>query len=374
MASSQFSISVLLKAIDQLTPVLNRAVGRMQAFGTRLRAVSQRVGAGARSASLMISAPLIGVAAPAIRTAAQYQSSMNMVGAVTNATTQQFEQMGRVARHLGATTQFSASQAADGLKFLGMAGLNVDRSIALLPKTLQLAASAQLDMGTAADISTNVMSAFGLEARDMAKVNDVLVNAFTKSNQDLLQLAEGIQKAGPIAKSTGYDVAELAGALGVLAGAGIRGSEAGTGLRNIMLRLPTPNAKATKYLKLLNMELRNQDGSMKKLTGVVEEFEKASLRWSDSIGVIATEQALMETAIEMFGTRGGPQFIAMLGQGSEAMKDMIEGLRETGTAARVADRQQVEGGLVGRQTEDPGDLGVGERTDRHGTQIEGHRL
>lgn len=336
MASEKFDLSVILRFIDKASP-------GMKKFGRGLAAVGKKMGQTAKRGAKVGAVMGTAFGTLAIKKTAEYQGVMNMVGAVTNATTEEFKKLSDTAKTLGATTQFSAVDAAKAMQFMGMAGLQTNKILEASPKVLQLAAAAQLDMGSSADIVTNIMAGFGDEAGGLAKVNDVLVKAFTSSNVNLQQMGEGLKKVGPVASKLGFEFTETAAALGLLGSAGFQGQEAGVGLRRIMSNVIAPTKGQQKAMKFLELELRNADGSAKSLVGVLGEFEKAQKKG-------ATQSQIAAGALEIFGQRGGPQLLALLGQGSEALAKLKIGLDESGgTAQRVADAQMK--GLPGAMKE-----------------------
>jgi len=339
----QYNLSVLFKVIDQISgPIhkmgrnldnlrgpVNRLKERFRELGKTLRETGKKMTDIGKNLSMKLTLPIAAFGALAVRSAIRFQAAMNMVGAVTGATADQFLALKDLAREMGSTTQFSASEAAEGMKFLGMAGLTVDQIIGALPRTLELAASAQLDLGTSADIVTNIMSGFRMETNELARANDVLVNAFTTSNMDLQQLGEGMKVVGPVAKAMQFRFTETAAALGILAKNAFQGTLGGTGLRRIMTNLMSPSKKAQKMFKALGISVKNVDGSLKDVTGVIAEFEKAQARGTEEI-------KLAQAAMEMWGQRGGPQFLALLGAGSEELRKFEKNLDKTGTAAKIA--------------------------------------
>lgn len=323
--AEKFDLSVILRLKDQAT-------GKLTKFGTAAQKTGKAMAAFGKTAALAGAAATVAFGVAAIKKTAQFQGTMNMVGAVTKSTTAEFQQLNTVAKQLGATTQFSANDAANAMKFMGMAGLRTNKIIAAAPKVLQLAAAAQLDMGTSADIVTNIMAGFGDAAGGLAKVNDVLVNAFTGSNVNLQGLGEGMKKAGPVASKLGFTFTETAAALGLLGSAGFQGQEAGVGLRRIMSNLVAPTSGQAKAMAFLELEMKNADGSVKSLVEVLAEFENAQRKG-------ATESQIAAGALEIFGQRGGPQLLALLGQGSKALNKFTKELDENGSAARVAEAQ-----------------------------------
>lgn len=154
---------------------------------------------------------------------ADFDDAMRTTAAVTKATGEEFKQLTALAKEMGQTTRYTATNAAQAMTFLGMAGFNATEIISALPDVLNLAAAGALELGDAADIATNILSGFGLQTEDLARANDVLVEAFTNSNTTLYELGEGFKYVGPIAAGVGANFEDLIAALGRLGDAGIKG-------------------------------------------------------------------------------------------------------------------------------------------------------
>src|SRR5690606_30654581 len=204
---------------------LERGAGRAGgAFQTAL-------GVTAANAITVLTRKLMQLAGVTLRTGADFEAAMARVGAVSRATAEQQEALTAAAREAGATTTFSATQAAEALSFLAMAGFRAEESIGALPSVLQLAASAQIHLGTPADITSNILTGYGMTVEELGRANDVLVASFTSANVDLSMLGESFKYVGPVARGAGVQFEEVAAAIGLLGNAGIQGSMAGTALR-----------------------------------------------------------------------------------------------------------------------------------------------
>jgi len=186
--------------VNKLSTATSRASATMQAFGQKMIGVGQPLTRTGRYLSLRITAPLIAIGAQALRTAANFEQSMNRVRALTGATGSTFEQLEATARQLGATTQFSASEAAEGMGFLAMAGFEANEIISAMPATLNLAAAGVMSLGDTADIVSNIMQGFGITAEDLEATADILTQTFTSSNTNLQQLGYGMSYVAPVAK------------------------------------------------------------------------------------------------------------------------------------------------------------------------------
>ena len=173
---------------------------------------------------------------------------------------------------MGATTKFSATQASEGLKYMAMAGWNSQQMIDGLPGVMNLAAASGEDLGTVSDIVTDALTAMGLKASDSAHFADVLATAASSSNTNVAMMGETFKYAAPLAGTLGYNIEDLSQAIGLMANAGIKGSQSGTSLRSILTRLASPPSDAAKAMEKYGISIKNSDGSMKSLMEVMENM------------------------------------------------------------------------------------------------------
>ena len=165
-----------------------------------------------------------------------FEKTMAIVKGVSKATGEQFKEMSDLAKEMGATTEFTATQAGESLRFLTMAGVSAKESMKALPGTLDLATAGNIDLGMAADIASNAMTAMGFTANDLGRINDSFIATITRSNSTVEQLAESFKYVAPSAKAFGLSIEELNALLGKLHDAGIQGSMAGTQLNQALIR------------------------------------------------------------------------------------------------------------------------------------------
>jgi len=189
----------------------------------------------------------------ATKTIAEFEFSMSRVEALTFASADAMAAMEAEARRLGATTMFSASEAADGLAFLSQAGFTAEQSIASLEDTLNLAAAGNLGLGEAADIATNILSGFGMAAEEAGRVADVLALIQARANTNVQGMGEAMKFVAPFAAALGISLEETSAAVGVLANNGIKAGLAGRGLAAVMGLMINPNEKAQTALAALGM-------------------------------------------------------------------------------------------------------------------------
>lgn len=269
-----------------------------------------------------LTAPIVGFGAAVLSAAGGFESSMNRVRVLSQATGSDFERLQEQARELGATTIYSASQAADGMSFLAMAGLEVDEIYGAMPATLNLAAAAQLDLATAADIVTNVMTGYRIEVDGLENSVDVLTTAFISANTDLNQLGQAMSYAGPVASGLGVSFEEATAAIGMLSNAGIQGGRAGTSLSRILSILSTDGEK-------LGIAIYDAAGRMRPFADILEDIERQGLSSAE--------------IMDFFGQRGGPGMLALLSQGSGALRDFADDLSDVGGTAEEVAKTQMEG-------------------------------
>ena len=214
-----------------------------------------------------------------------FEDTMAQLQGVTNATAEQMDMMSRVARDLGASTRFSASQAAEGLLALSRAGFTVEESTAAIAETLNLATAAMIDLGRASEITSNTIRQFQLRANEAGRVADVFVNTANSANTTVELLAETMKFAGSVAGVLGISLEETAAAAGVLANAGIQGTMAGTALRMIMLSLLKPTTEAKRVFQEMGIVLDEINPERVGIIGAFERLREANLTTAQAAGI-----------------------------------------------------------------------------------------
>jgi TP901 family phage tail tape measure protein len=267
-----------------------------------------------------------------INVARNFEEAMSRVKAISGATGTEFDALKEKAKELGETTQFSASEAAQGMEYLSMAGFKVNDIIGAMPSVLNLAAAAKLDLGRSADIVSNIMTGFGVKAEDASGAVDVLVKTMATANTDLPQLGDAMKYVAPVASSLGLSIEETAAAVAKMSDAGIQGSMAGTALRAALLSLSNPVGQAEKAINRLNIEVLDSEGNMKPLPELIGHVaEKMD-------GMTSAQKTA--TAAQLVGTEAASGFVTLLGIGEDALADYTKTLEQSGgTAERVAKTQ-----------------------------------
>lgn len=208
-----------------------------------------------------------------IDTGMQFDSSMSQVAATMGTTVDQIQELRDFAMDMGAKTAFSATQAADALNYMALAGYDAEQSMEALPNVLNLAAAGGIDLAAASDMVTDAQSALGLSMEESAALVDKMAMASSKSNTSVAQLGDAILTIGGTAKNLAGGTTELSTALGILADNGIKGAEGGTALRNIILSLSAPTDTAAKAMRNLGLEVYDADGNMRPLNKTFGDLE-----------------------------------------------------------------------------------------------------
>jgi TP901 family phage tail tape measure protein len=323
------TLLVMLKLHDQLSPALARASNQLKATGTRMKAMGTSMAATGKSLTMGLTVPLVAMGAAAGIAFGSFEKNMNRVKALTGETGLAFDAMKALAKDLGKTTQFSAREAADAMGFLAMAGFKAEEIIGTLPGVLQLAASAQLDLASAADITTNILTGYGRTVAQVAETNDILVAAFTAANTDLVQLGQAFKFVGPVAKAAGMEFEEATAMLALMGNAGIQSTMAGTALRGALANLMNITPKVNKILFKTGVVTKDAAGELLPMSDIVQQLGERGVSAADMMTI--------------FGKRAGPAMVALVSQGHQAIRDLSGGLREAGGIAERVATIQMEG-------------------------------
>ncbi|MBB0228510.1 phage tail tape measure protein [Streptomyces calidiresistens] len=324
LTSLGFSIYARYKrgGLQQAAEDLDKFQSRSERLGSSLTSMGEGV-------STRVSAPLIGIGVTALKMSGDFEAAMNGVRAVTGATGDDFDGLRNLAKDLGSTTAFSASEAAAGMEFLGMAGWNTNQILSGMPDILNLAAAGNVQLADAANTASNIMAGFGIEAEESGRVADALAAACASANVDLSMLGETMKVAAPAAASAGWSLEQTAAAAGMLGNAGIQGETAGTGLTSAILGMMDASSAASKTLRDLGVSTLDSNGNLRDMSAILIDLEKA--------GANAVDMG------RIFGADHGPKMAALLGQGSEALKELEDGLLNVEGAAETMAAIRMEG-------------------------------
>lgn len=234
----------------------------------------------------VVSAAVTAMGTATVKTAAEFETSMSQVQATMGITKDSMSKVDgqsvntmdtlkKLAKKMGSETAFSASQCAEALNYLALAGYDTQEMCDTLPTVLDLAAAGNIDLASASDMVTDAMSALGLKTSDASKMVNQMAKTSSTTNTSVAQLGEGILTIGATAKSVKGGTAELNTALGILANNGIKGAEGGTHLRNVILALQNPTDKASACMKKLGVDVYDSQGNMKSLNDILGGLNKS---------------------------------------------------------------------------------------------------
>ena len=317
--------------ISGLSNSLRMASQQVTQFAQRSQQGLQAIGNVGKTMATVGAVGVAGLGA-AVKVAADFEYAMSRVGALSGATAKELKQLTQTAEHLGATTVYSSRDAAEGMQFLAMAGYKTNEIIEAMPGLLNAAAAGQTDLGTTADIVSNILSGFGLEAKETGRVADVLTKAFTSANVDLQMLGYTMKYTAPIAKSAGQSLETMAASAGILGNAGIQAEQAGTSLRAILIRLSAPPSEAAKQLDRLGISVKDSRGNMKNLAQIIGELNDATKDMSQ------TEK--VATISKIAGVEASSAMLTLMEAGQGTIEQFTKELENSGgVAEEIANKQ-----------------------------------
>lgn len=305
IAEATTQLNAMQQELDSLPTKTELAAQKFKDFGQKCEEASAKwkaFGDGAvstgRTLTRSVTAPIVGAAAAGVKYVADFDSSMSKVRALAgdvsadvsasvvamaeetgksfvqtgDATADAYAALEVIARQQAEVTKYTAGESADALSYMALAGWDVEEMAEGLPGVLNLAAASNMDLGLASDIVTDQLTAFGLSASESAHFADVLAQAQAKSNTTTEQMGEALSYVGPVAGSLGYTIDDVSVALGLMANSGIKGSTAGTTLRNVLSRMAKPTKESENAMKLLGLSLEDGEGNMLSFRQVMDQM------------------------------------------------------------------------------------------------------
>src|SRR5699024_7592769 len=224
--------------------------------------------------SLRVTAPILAAGTAALKVGMDFEEGMSKVQAVSGASGEELESLKDMAKELGETTKFSATEASEGLYYMGLAGWKTQEMLDGLPGVLDLAAASGEDLGRTSDIVTDGLSAFGMKAQESGRFADVLAAASSNANTDVSGLGAAFQYVAPVAGALGFTIEDTAKAIGLMANSGIKGQKAGTALRTMMTNLAKPTKEMKTQMDKLGISLTDSEGNMKSFDAIMGDLRK----------------------------------------------------------------------------------------------------
>lgn len=260
-----------LKKLEKAAIESNVALQKVAAAGEKLKTA----GDGIKNVGTQVSKASAAVATgfgAAIKTTMDFDSQMSKVKAISGATEEEFQQLRDKAREMGGSTKFSATESAQALEYMAMAGWKTDQMLTGLEGIMNLAAASGEDLATTSDIVTDALTAFGMEASQSGKFADILAAAATNSNTNVAMMGETFKYAAPLFGSMGYSAEDAAIAIGLMGNSGIKATNAGTALRGMLTRLAKPTKESAEAMDVLGITLDDGNGNMLSFMDIMKQL------------------------------------------------------------------------------------------------------
>ena len=313
-------------ALDDLQTFSDKSTKAGDKF-TALGSAMTTVGS---SLTKYVTTPLVGIGTAAFAVGNQFESQMSRVGAIAEEVGVTIEDLEQQAMDLGATTSFSASEAALGMEQLASAGFTTEEIFKAMPGLLDLAASSGADLATASEIAASAIRGFGLEADAATHVADVFAEAAARTNAQTEDMGEAMKYIAPVANAMGISLEETAAAIGILSDAGIKGSQAGTSLRGALSRLAKPTEAAATAMEKYGMSFYDAQGNMLSLAGIVGQLEQGMAG--------LTQEQRNQALITIFGQEALSGILTLMERGSGNLKDLATEFENvSGSAQEMAE-------------------------------------
>lgn len=288
-----------LKRLEEQANQSATALQKISATGEKLKDVGSTI-EGAGKKLLPVTATVTALGTASVKTAADFEAAMSKVAAVSGATGSDLEALSKKAREMGSKTKFSASEAAEAMNYMAMAGWKTEDMLSGIEGVMNLAAASGEDLATTSDIVTDALTAFGLSAQDSGHFADVLAAASSNANTNVSMMGETFKYCAPIAGALGFSVEDTAEAIGLMANAGIKSTQAGTSLRTIMTNLSGDVKICGENIGEVTVATTNADGSMRDLSDILADCRTAFSGLSESEKATAAESLVGKNAMSGF--------------------------------------------------------------------------
>lgn len=303
---------------------------KMKSVGSQTSKLGNNMKSVGKTMTTAMAVPMGLMGGAVIKFGSDYEATMSKVQAMTGANGKEMDKLGGTAKKLGETTKYSASEVAEGMSFLGMAGFKTNDIIKSMPGLLNLATAGGLDLAKASDIASNILTGFGMSAGEAGHMADVLAYASSNSNTNVEQLGDAMKYLAPTAKSLGWGLEDATSAVMALSDAGIQGEMAGSTFATSLTRLSKPTKEMDKVMSELGLTFFDAQGNMKSLPTILSDMEKAT-------GGLTQEQKASALST-LFGMEAYKSWSVLLDAGSEKVDKNARALENAdGKAKQMAD-------------------------------------
>ena len=289
-----------LQNLQREAEASSTALAKLGQAGEMLEKAGDKIADVGTTLTTHVTVPVMAAGTAAVKTAADFDSAMSKVAAVSGATGDELDALRDKAREMGAKTKFSASEAADAMNYMAMAGWKTGDMLEGIEGIMNLAAASGEDLATTSDIVTDALTAFGLTAADSGHFADVLAAASSNANTNVSMMGETFKYCAPVAGSLGFSCEDTAQAIGLMANSGIKGSQSGTALRSIMTALAGDVKFCGDAFGEMEIATTNQDGSMRELNDILADCRVAFAQMSESEQASAAQALVGKNAMSGF--------------------------------------------------------------------------
>ena len=301
----------------------------IKSFGDKLNSAAKSMSSMGKQLTMGLTLPLVGAAGVALKSAGDFEQSMNVLQVVSGATGQEMQALQQQAIKLGAQTSFSAGEAAEAMLELGKAGLSSTQIMGAVPGVLDLAAAGGLSVASAAEIAANALNAFQLPAEQTSQVANMLAAAANASSVDVTDLADAFKMSSAVFASNGQSMSDMTTALAILGNNSLKGSDAGTSLKTMMLSLAAPTKEAAGMMRTLGLNVYDADGSMRPFQDIVADLIQVTAGLSDE-----QRNAALTTIMGSDAIRAANILVAA---GTDEWNRMEGAVNKSGAAQEAAD-------------------------------------
>ena len=329
-----------LRRLQQEAATTNTALSKIDVAGQKMKTVGNSI-AGAGKKMMGVTTVIGGVGVAAVKTAADFDSAMSQVAAVSGATGKDFDALRNKAREMGAKTKCSATEAAEAMNYMAMAGWKTEDMLDGIEGVMNLAAASGEDLAATSDIVTDALTTFGLSAKDSGHFADILAAASSNANTNVSMMGETFKYCAPIAGALGFSAEDTAEAIGLMANAGIKSSQAGTALRTIMNNLAGDVKISGKAIGDVTIATTNADSSMRDLSDILADCRSA-------FGNL-TESEKAQAAESLVGKNAMSGFLALMNAGEDDIAKLSSAIDNCdGSAEKMA--MTMQDNLAGQLT------------------------
>lgn len=323
--NAEASLNKYKKQLNEVTASLESGQAKIEEYAKKVEEFGNKTKKVGESLTTKVSAPIVGLGVAAVKVGSDFDTAMSQVSATSGATGKDLQDLRDKAKEMGASTKFSASESAEAMNYMAMAGWNSKQMIAGLPGILNLAAASNESLANTSDIVTDALTAFGLTAEDSGHFADVMAKTSSSANTNVSLMGETFKQVAPLAGTLGFSVEDTSLAIGLMANAGIKGSQAGTSLKAALANLSSPTDKMKAKMKELGISMTDSNGQTKPLITIITELREKFGKLSKSQQTAA--------ASTIFGKEAMSGMLAVINASDKDFNSLYENIKNADGAA-----------------------------------------